>query len=272
MNEVQRVWVLRWQSGSEPESRSDELAAEEPLELHIGGRPVSVTMRTPGHDLELAAGFFFTEGILETATPPLLRREGANVINMAAPEGSEWSHLARSGISMSSCGLCGKTTIEAVHRRIPAVESNMEICAPLLLTFPDRISANQATFRRTGGLHAAAVFDQEGNLLVLREDIGRHNAVDKVIGYGVLHRLLPLDSHVLLVSGRVSFEIMQKALAARIPVIAAVSAPSSLAVEFAEESGQTLIGFLREGRFNIYSHPQRVTDSGQSCSPKREAL
>lgn len=272
MNDVRRVWMIRWQRGSEPESRSDELAAEEPLELRIGGSPASITMRTPGHDLELAAGFFFTEGILEAAAPPLLRREGANVINMAAQEGAGLSHLARSGISVSSCGLCGRTTIEAVHRRFPAVESNMEISARQLLTFTDRIAADQAAFQRTGGLHAAALFDQQGNLLVLREDIGRHNAVDKVIGYGLMHRLLPLDSHVLLVSGRVSFEIMQKAVAARIPVIAAVSAPSSLAVEFADESGQTLIGFLREGRFNIYSHPQRVTDSGQSHPLKREAL
>ena len=170
----------------------------------------------------------------------------------------DFQKLTRHVFASSSCGLCGKASIEAVHQHFSPVESGLKISAKLLSQLPTKMRAAQKTFAKTGGLHAAAAFNAKGKLLFLREDIGRHNAVDKVIGGAFLKNKLPLLNHILLVSGRASFEIVQKALAARIPIIAAVSAPSSLAVEFAQESGQTLIGFLRGATMNIYSHPHRV--------------
>jgi FdhD protein len=158
----------------------------------------------------------------------------------------------------SSCGLCGKASIESVHQQFPPLDSRLRVAKKTLVRLPDQMRRAQATFAQTGGLHAAAIFDAKGNLIVLREDVGRHNAVDKVLGYGFLESKLPLDSHILLVSGRASFEIMQKALAARVPIVCAVSAPSSLAVEFARESGQTLAGFLRGEAMNIYSGPESI--------------
>ncbi|MBI1896383.1 MAG: formate dehydrogenase accessory sulfurtransferase FdhD [Acidobacteria bacterium] len=257
--------MLRWERGSAPCESTDELAAEEPLEIRIGGRPVSVTMRTPGHDQELAAGFLLSEGIVRArgdiqSARPLLRKDGANIVNVALSPGVEvdFGRLTRYVYAASSCGLCGKATIEAVHQRFPPVESDLRVGAEVLLSLPQRMRDAQTLFGRTGGLHAAAIFDAEGGLFVLREDVGRHNAVDKAIGHALLKRALPLDRRLLLVSGRASFEIVQKALAARIAVVAAVSAPSSLAVEFARESGQTLIGFLRTGRMNFYAHPGRI--------------
>jgi FdhD protein len=238
----------------------DELAAEEPLEIRVGGEPLSVVMRTPGYDLELAAGFLLTEGVVEPGYVPLLRHDHPNRINAAVADGSgEAIKRARRQIfTSSSCGLCGKGTIESVFLRFGEIDDDVRVPASILPHLLDRLNGAQPQFARTGGLHAAALFDAEGNLVVSREDIGRHNAVDKVIGHAVLGRRLPLTGHVLLVSGRASFEIMQKALAARIPLVAAVSAPSSLAVSFAEECGQTLIGFLRPGRFNVYAHAERI--------------
>ena len=168
--------------------------------------------------------------------------------------------LTRHVFASSSCGLCGKASIEAVQQQFPPVASQLAMGSNTLLALPKRLRAGQETFQETGGLHAAAVFDRRGKLIILREDVGRHNAVDKVIGWGLLGRQLPFDRHALMVSGRASFEIMQKALAARIPIVCAVSAPSSLAVEFARESGQTLVGFLRGDSFNVYSHPERISD------------
>ena len=265
MTDTVRTRVFRWSHDNPAIESADELAAEEPLEIRVGGRPVSVTMRTPGHDHELTAGFLLTEGLLQVGCRPLLRHERPNVVNAALDHISDAAiaSLTRNVFTSSSCGLCGKGTIESVHLQFPPVlvAEDPSLSPDQLLHLPNQLHEAQSAFSRTGGLHAAALFDLSDGLprmVVAREDIGRHNAVDKVIGHAILCNRLPLEQHLLLVSGRASFEILQKALGARIPIIAAVSAPSSLAVEFANESGQTLVGFLREGRFNIYSHPERV--------------
>jgi FdhD protein len=259
--------IVRW-DGIVARPARDELAAEEPLEIRVRGRAISVTMRTPGHDEELAAGFLLTEGIVRRREDILKvehcgRNEEGNVVNvLLAPEVAvDFARLTRHVFASSSCGLCGKASIDAVRGQFPAIDSNgddLRIDAAVLASLPGIMRQAQASFDRTGGLHAAAVFDMGGSLVVLREDVGRHNAVDKVIGHCLLNGPAPLDRHLLLVSGRSSFEIMQKALAGRVPMVAAVSAPSSLAVQFAAESGQTLVGFLRGERMNVYAHPQRI--------------
>jgi len=265
------IWKL--EAGRELTQTRDELAAEEPLEIRVNGQAVSVTMRTPGegddratHDAELAAGFLLTEGVIERPNDidriePCGRTQAdLNVLNVFLAPGCAFdpASLTRHVFASSSCGLCGKATIDAIHQQFPPVYAEAPVTANMLLGLPDTLRAEQATFARTGGLHAAALFDRAGKLLVAREDIGRHNAVDKVIGH-VLRAGWTPDDHVLLVSGRASFEIMQKALAARVPVVAAVSAPSSLAADFAADSGQTLVGFLRVGRMNVYAGVQRLT-------------
>ncbi len=245
---------------------SDAVACEAPLEIRVRGRALSVTMRTPGHDAELAAGFLRTEGVVRQREEILKitpcsadRPEAQNRIDVLLSPlvPVDFERFRRHFLSTSSCGVCGKAAIEAVRCRWPAIESSLTIDAQALLALPEAMRRAQAAFERTGGLHAAALFDPAGRLKQVREDVGRHNAVDKVIGQALLAGE-SMEQRGLLVSGRVSFEIMQKALSARIPIIAAVSAPSSLAVDFAAESGQTLIGFLRAGRMNIYTHPQRV--------------
>ncbi len=243
----------------------DEFATEEPLEIRVDNQPVSVTMRTPGHDEELAAGFLVTEGLIKKRSDilkiePHPRNRDKNVVNVfLSPDVSvDFKQLTRHVFASSSCGLCGKATIAAVHQHFPGIKSKVSMSAKIILGLSKKLRAAQETFARTGGLHAAAVFDLEGNSMALREDVGRHNAVDKVLGHGFLEGNFPFEKKILLVSGRASFEILQKALAARIPIVCAVSAPSSLAVEFARESGQTLVGFLREDRMNIYSHPGRI--------------
>jgi FdhD protein len=256
--------VLRWESESLRQI-DDELAEEEPLEIRVRGRAISVTMRTPGHDAELAAGFLLTEGIIRAPQDVIRiehcgRNEEGNVLNvLLAPEVPvDFERLTRHVFASSSCGLCGKTTIQSVRAQFPPIQSDILVDGELLATLPQKMRAAQETFDRTGGLHAAALFDENGNLIVLREDVGRHNAVDKVVGDCLLNGLFPLDRGILLVSGRSSFEIMQKALAARVPIVAAVSAPSSLAADFAAESGQTLIGFLRDRRMNVYTQAHRI--------------
>lgn len=257
--------IWRYESGGSLQGFSDELAEEEPLEIRVKNRAISVTMRTPGHDEELAAGFLLTEGIIAKPRDvlriePCAHDRGGNVLNVILAEQTavDLQRLTRHVFASSSCGLCGKATIDAIHQRLDPIEDEVHIRADVLLSLPDRLRQAQQTFDRTGGLHAAGIFTIEGEPVVIREDVGRHNAVDKVLGYGFLHGLLPFDHHVLMVSGRSSFEIMQKALAGRIPVVAAVSAPSSLAVEFAKESGQTLAGFIRGARMNVYSEPKRI--------------
>ena len=257
--------IWSWTAGQRPRRHTDELATEEPLEIRIDDHPISVTMRTPGHDAELAAGFLVSEGLIRRRTDlarvqPHPRNVAGNVVNvfLAAGVAVDYAQLTRHVFASSSCGLCGKATVAAVHQHFPPIRSALKIAATTLLALPGRLRRDQPAFERTGGLHGAAIFNARGRLLVAREDVGRHNAVDKVIGFGLLHGRLPYDRHVLLVSGRASFEILQKALAARIPIVAAVSAPSSLAVAFARASGQTLVGFLRDGRMNVYARPGRI--------------
>ena len=257
--------VLAIASSGPAKARQDELAVEEPLEIRVDTRSVSVTMRTPGHDEELAAGFLVTEGIVQKPNDiaeikPYSRNNKANVVDVFLNDSArvDFSRLTRHVFMSSSCGLCGKASIDAVHQHFAPVKTRLRVQRAALWEMATRLQAHQETFAKTGGLHAAAVFTATGKLVVLREDVGRHNAVDKVIGHGLLKGGFPFDKHVLMVSGRASFEIMQKALAARIPIVAAVSAPSSLAVEFAEASCQTLVGFLRERRMNIYAGMSRL--------------
>jgi len=256
--------------------RPDTLAVEEPLEVRVGGTQLAITMRTPGHDVELAAGFLVSEGVIARGDQfrsaihcggPGTGLSGSentyNVLDVTLAPGVRPPDpdLARNFYTTSSCGLCGKASIEAVETvssyDVAVDEASLE--AALLATFPDRLRERQAVFDKTGGLHAAGLFDaRTGELVVLREDVGRHNAVDKVVGWAVLNDRLPLAGHVLMVSGRASFELVQKAVMAGIPMLAAVSAPSSLAVELAASSGLTLVGFLRGASMNVYARPDRV--------------
>ncbi len=250
------------------EDCEDRVAVEEPLEIRLGGKSVAVVMRSPGEDHELAAGFLFTEGILkgkEEVSRVGHRKDPknpklCNVINITTKTGVDISERGwqRNFVSSSSCGLCGKLTIESIHLHAPAVDDDFRISTRVLLTLPDQLRSGQAGFDETGGLHAAGLFDQDGRLLLLREDIGRHNAVDKIIGAALLNGSLPLRNRILMVSGRTSFEIVQKALMARIPFVAAVSAASSLAVELAESSNLCLVGFLRGESMNVYAGSHRI--------------
>ena len=262
---MKRVALTRWTSGQPARRVTDELAAEEPLEIRVDTRSIAVVMRTPGHDEELAAGFLVTEGLLRhRADLHELRRDprnrDGNVLDVFLAPGVtvDFARLTRHVFAASSCGLCGKTSIAAVRGRFPRARGRFVVTAERLLQLPAAMRAAQTTFATTGGLHAAALFTPAGELLCVREDVGRHNAVDKVIGRAFLDGRLPLDRQVLLVSGRSSFEIQQKALAAGLGFVAAVSAPSSLAVEFARRSGQTLVGFLRDDRFNVYAGKSRL--------------
>jgi FdhD protein len=261
------VGILRCHSIRERRQEKDFVACEEPLEIRVRGRSVAVTMRTPGNDRELAAGFLVSEGVVEhrrdiIAISPC--RQGAqreNTLNVFVAPGIkvDFKQLTRHVFATSSCGLCGKASIEAVQQCFPPIRAQIKVAARMLASLPEKMRAAQPTFARTGGLHAAALFDAKGQLMVLREDVGRHNAVDKVLGWAFLNKR-PLETTVLLVSGRASFEIMQKALAGRVPIVCAISAPSSLAVEFARESGQTLVGFLRGKTMNVYSCTEGVTN------------
>lgn len=262
--QVLTVEILRVR-GSERAPAPDFVAREEPLEIRVKGRSVAVTMRTPGHDAELACGFLVTEALLQRRQDvieiaPCPSDADGNILNVFVAPSVEidFEQLTRHVFASSSCGVCGKATIESVHQRFPPAQSKVQFRSDMIAALPEQLRAVQSTFDKTGGLHGAALFDATGQLVVSREDVGRHNAVDKVIGWGFLENALPFANQLLLVSGRASFEIMQKALAAGIPIVAAVSAPSSLAVEFARESQQTLIGFLRGPSFNIYSHPDRI--------------
>lgn len=254
---------IRRVAGDVVELIDDALAVEEPMEIRVRGKGIAVTMRTPGHDYELAAGFLITEGVIKNFSDVLAinhctqgeAAETENIVNVFLSPKVEvdMEKLTRHVFASSSCGLCGKASIDAVHQQSSPIDDSSAVSTDLIRSLPDKLGQVQDVFSSTGGLHAAAVFDANGELVVSREDVGRHNAVDKVIGHGFLNEQLPFSNHVLMVSGRASFEILQKALVARIPTIAAVSAPSSLAVEFAERNNQTLVGFLRQDRMNVYS-------------------
>jgi FdhD protein len=261
--------VLKVGAGGETRRARDRLAVEEPLELRVAGRPVGVTMRTPGNDFELAIGYCISEGLVA-------RPDDVEAVRFCAPEdqAQEFNVLTvdlrpgvpvpdpsldRLAVTSSSCGVCGKASIEAVTVTCPTLTGDpLAVPAEALTAIPERVRAAQRVFEQTGGLHAAAVCGPEGDLLCVREDVGRHNAVDKVIGWAATERRLPLHGMVLFVSGRCSFEVVQKAAVAGVPVVAAVSAPSSLAVELADQVGMTLVGFLRGANMNVYTHPHRV--------------
>ena len=263
--------VVEWNDGH---SRCvpDDLAAEEPLEIRVGGAVLTITMRTPGDDFDLAAGFLHAEGIVDR------REDIARISYGRGPDGSLTGNvvevvlrrdgavdpgaLQRHFVSASSCGICGRTSIEAIRaRQTPSPNPQFRIKPDLLTCLPAVLRSAQRVFGRTGGLHAAGLFDTSGKLILVREDIGRHNAVDKAIGDALLRGRLPLSEHLLLVSGRGGFEIVQKALVAGVPLLASVSAPSSLAVQMARDGGLTLVGFLRDRRFVVYSHANRIATS-----------
>ncbi len=254
----------------------DEVVAEEPLEIQIAGRPIALIMRTPGHDGYLAAGFLLAEGIVATpddvqSIEPGVDREGfpqANVVSLRLrPELEASDRLGDRHFAVSSsCGLCGKASIAAAQIHAPPVRSAARVDVMVLLSLDATLRASQAVFRRTGGAHAAGLFECTGRLVVAHEDVGRHNAVDKVIGQMFLERRLPLDQTILLVSGRASFELLLKAAVAEIPIFVAVGAPSSLAVEMAQASQITLVGLLRPGRFVVYTYPERVVETASSIA------
>ncbi|HEY4246199.1 MAG TPA: formate dehydrogenase accessory sulfurtransferase FdhD [Lacunisphaera sp.] len=268
MNSV-TAQISRWNADRAlPESVTDEVAVEEPLEIRVNGHSVAVTMRTPGHDRELAAGFLLTEGVIASGDDlldllvcrTLPDGKAGNVVDaQVSPRVTvDFGRLTRHVFSSSSCGLCGKATLESVFQKFPGIKSDAIYDPGLIATLPERLQAAQPGFGATGGLHASALFGGDGELRVLREDVGRHNALDKVLGQALLAGRLPLHDVLLLVSGRVSFELMQKALAAGVPFVAGIGAPSSLAVECAHQSGQTLVGFLRSDRMNIYAGAERL--------------
>ncbi|HEY6300980.1 MAG TPA: formate dehydrogenase accessory sulfurtransferase FdhD [Candidatus Binatus sp.] len=266
-DEVREHRATRWRGGRSSE-RSEKLAVEEPLEIRLAGRRFTLTMRTPGHDEELAAGFLFAEGFINDASElgevrRMRGRKGApepNAIDVIlnVPADGLRARLKRNFLMSSSCGVCGKTSIDSIRRRVTAPADSARVAPATLLALSEKLRDGQRVFAATGGLHGAAIFTSAGTLLAIREDVGRHNAVDKVIGYALTNAMVPLAQHIMMVSGRLSFEIVQKAAAAGVPILAAVSAPSSLAVELAEEIGTTLVGFLRDGSFNIYTRPDRI--------------
>jgi FdhD protein len=255
--------------------RPDALATEEPMEIRLLAGPtkqtVAVTMRTPGADFELAAGFLYGEGIVTSSEdilkisycvdPEIDAEQQYNIVNVELRSGREFDlrPLERHFYTTSACGVCGKASLEQLELRgCPVISPGPEVSAETIYSLPETLREAQGLFDATGGLHAAALFDGEGELLALREDVGRHNATDKLVGWALLEGRLPLSEHVVLVSGRSSFEIMQKCLTAGVPVVCAISAPSSLAVDVAREFGMTLVGFLRGGRFNVYAGADRV--------------
>lgn len=262
------VKLLRWDGSAFTPAASDSIAVEEPLEIRVNARPVAVTMRTPGHDRELAAGFLLTEGIVRCTDDILdvlicrdlpAGKEG-NVVDVQLAKGVtvDFDRLTRHVYGASSCGLCGKATLDAVLQNFSPVSAGPRISPTLLAALPERLKAAQPGFAASGGLHASAIFTSVGDLVVVREDVGRHNALDKVLGAMLLTGKLPLSNHVLLVSGRVSFELVQKALAAGIRLIAGIGAPSTLAVDCANRGNMSLVGFLRPDRMNVYSGEQRL--------------
>jgi FdhD protein len=252
---IARRKVLRL-TGESAQERQDALAVEEPLELRVNGEPVAVTMRTPGDDEELALGFCLTEGLRPRAAR-LPDDLAANIVEVDAPN-ADLERIRRSFYTSSSCGVCGKGALEAVAVDAPRVETGLSVAFGVLAALPDWLREAQATFALTGSLHATGLFAPDGELLCLREDVGRHNAMDKVVGWAFGEGLLPLAESLLCVSGRLSFELVQKAAVAGSPILVAVGGPSSLAVELAEDRGITVCGFVRGGHVTVYTHPERI--------------
>jgi len=266
-----QVTIHRYDGGNLLGSQPDEVAVEEPLEIRVEGEPLAIAMRTPGQDEELAAGWLLSEGIVGAAADiaAIVPRPGADaqraaMVDVMLRDKSQFvaAKHRRSLVSNASCGLCGAATIEQVVRDFPRIKAPFFIRPSLLLEMPALLTAQQGAFRRTGGLHACGLFDSEGHLLALREDVGRHNALDKLLGRALLDGQLPLARHVVFLSGRVSFEMMQKSLAAGVPLVAAIGAPSSLAIELARRSGQTLAGFIRGRTMNVYAGIEKLGGAG----------
>lgn len=265
-----QVWVVE---NGQARSRSDRLATEEPLEIRLTSpqQTVAVTMRTPGADFELAAGFLYSEGVVSSrediqrisycVDPQVDGSQRYNIVNVTLKEGliPDLQPLERHFFTTSACGVCGKASIEALKiRELPFIDTDIKVTPEVIYSLPEQLRSAQGIFQSTGGLHAAALFDGKGTLLKLREDVGRHNAVDKLVGSAFMSGELPLSDRIVMVSGRSSFEILQKCITAGVPIICAVSAPSSLAVSTAKEFGVTLVGFLRGKRFNVYSGMERL--------------
>ena len=257
------VWRL---DASGARAIEDRVAVEAPLEIRVNGRGYAVTMRTPGHDLDLAAGFLVSEGVVGAAADlsdvGVVDQAERDVVgvSVSGPGALVAMDRQRHVYTTSSCGVCGLASIDAVTTtsRFDVTRDDVEVTAATIRSLPDALRDSQSAFEATGGLHAAGLFAPDGHRVVVREDVGRHNAVDKVVGHAIRRDVLPLSGHVLQVSGRASFELVQKAAMAGIPVLAAVSAPSSLAIDLAELAGVTLVGFSRPGSFNVYAHPQRI--------------
>ena len=258
------VQLHRFENALPIGSRADEVSDESPLEIRVEGQPLAVAMRSRGHDRELAAGWLLSEGIVHTAADitDIVTQPGelGAMVDVMLRDASAFDAAKhkRAVLSNSSCGLCGVATVAQVMRDFPPLISTAQVTASTLHGLPAKLAENQPVFRRTGGLHACALFSSAGEFIAIREDVGRHNALDKLLGWALLDGRLPLENHVLMLSGRVSFEMAQKALAARIAIIAAIGAPTSLAVELAESGGQTLVAFLKERSFNCYSGSQRI--------------
>jgi len=275
---VMNIYVTHWKEYVQ-QQREDHVTVEEPFEVRLNHRNLAVIMRTPGHDRELAMGFLFTERVIRQADDVQTIEDAmdddglplTNVVDVILHPRERQDSLTQADIYehdsvferhfavSASCGLCGKNSIDDLMLTVPPLEvEDLRISASCIYELTRQLRIGQDVFTHTGGLHAAGLFTSTGELCLLREDVGRHNAVDKIIGHGLLHNTLPYSRHILMVSGRTSYEIIQKALLARIPCIAAISAPSSLAVELAHQSGITLIGFLRDHAMNVYTHPERI--------------
>jgi FdhD protein len=261
------IELTRFENGARKELREDVVAAEEPLEIRVEGQAISIVMRTPGHDRELAAGFLLSEGVIKSAKDvfdittcvgqPGLESNAVDA-TLVHPEAFDLTRFSRHVVTSSSCGICSTTSIESVLGFRAPLTEKWQIDPEILFALPAQLMQRQETFQSTGGLHACALFDRKGRFLALREDVGRHNALDKLIGWALLEKRTPLREHLVVLSGRASFEMMQKAHAAGIAMVAAISAPSSLAVGFAHASGQTLAGFLRGRSMNVYAGAQRL--------------
>jgi FdhD protein len=276
---TRRIEITRVRSATE-RGDADRVATEAPLEVRVGGEPFAVIMRTPGADEELTAGFLFSEGLVRDAADVVaiqrcrhgrgVARDDVVKVDLGTSAPGRTQGRSRRVVTNSSCGMCGRVTIESLKVRAARIEASWEVERSIVSRLPEMLRASQTAFDETGGLHAAGLFAPDGALVTSAEDVGRHNAVDKVIGRRFLARELPLDGSILFVSGRTSFEIVQKAFLAGIPIVAAVSAPSSLAIDLADEAGMTLVGFVRGDSFNVYSHPQRIAGlraAGPRSSP-----
>ena len=258
--------IEQFRAGNPQGPCTDFVAVEAPLEIRFGGNESTILMRTPGHDDELVRGFLFNEGIIRSASDILAIERPAEqpksfsgqLIEIRLAQSLMQRSLNRSFLSSSSCGSCGKSSIESLAIAAPPIETQLSIHKNVLTGLPDQLKAAQSTFRQTGGVHASGLFTPDGDLIALREDVGRHNALDKIIGWAVGENRLPLNQTVLVLSGRISYELVQKAVMASIPIIVAVGAPSSMAIDFADRYGITLAGFVRENSFNAYTHVSRI--------------